>query len=60
MKKVNVIILVILIMLNIVVLMGQIMPENAPPFANVINIIFLASSFLYFTVTIIRKIEKKN
>ncbi|MEI6090757.1 MAG: hypothetical protein WCR42_09925 [bacterium] len=59
MKKRIIIILIVLIVLNIVVLIGQIIPENAPPFAGVVNIIFLASSFIYFTVSIIRRLEKK-
>ena len=51
-------ILFVLIILNTMVLMGQIWPEGAPPFANTINIIFLAASFVYFAVRI--SIKKKN
>jgi hypothetical membrane protein len=40
--------LIILIILNSVVLMGQIYPEGVPPFARIVNIIFLVSSLIYF------------
>jgi hypothetical protein len=42
-------ILSILLILNLLVLMGQIWPQATPPFANVVNIIFLVLSFLYFS-----------
>lgn len=38
----------ILILLNSVVLMGQIYPQGAPPFARIVNILFLSLSLLYF------------
>ncbi|MBI3097321.1 MAG: hypothetical protein HYY93_03615 [Planctomycetes bacterium] len=38
----------LLIVLNIVVLLGQIWPEGAPPFARAVNIVFLASSLVWF------------
>ncbi|MBL7910876.1 MAG: hypothetical protein JNJ41_07475 [Bacteroidia bacterium] len=41
-------ILIILLILNAVVLLGQIWPEGVPPFARVVNIIFLIGSFLFF------------
>jgi hypothetical protein len=50
MLKIKKIALGILILLNIVVLSGQIWPENAPPFASIVNIIFLISSLLFFIV----------
>lgn len=40
--------LVILLVLNFVVLLGQVWPEGAPPFARVVNIIFLVLSLIYF------------
>jgi hypothetical protein len=40
--------LIVLIVLNIVVLAGQIWPEGAPPFARVVNIVFLVGSLAYF------------
>lgn len=45
MKK---IVLIALIALNAIVLLGQIYPEGAPPFARVVNIVFLVSSFAFF------------
>lgn len=40
--------LIILMIVNSVVLLGQIYPEGAPPFAKIVNIIFLISSLIYF------------
>jgi uncharacterized membrane protein YoaK (UPF0700 family) len=40
--------LFILIVLNAIVLLGQFWPEGAPPFARVVNIVFLISSLAYF------------
>lgn len=41
-------IVVALIVLNVVVLLGQVWPEGAPPFARSVNIVFLAAALLYF------------
>ncbi|NMH29002.1 hypothetical protein [Flavobacterium silvaticum] len=43
-------VLLVLVLLNAMVLLGQIWPEGAPPFARKINIIFLICSLLYFVV----------
>ena len=40
--------LIILLVLNAVVLLGQIWPEGAPPFARWVNIAFLVGSVTYF------------
>ena len=40
--------LILLIVLNIVVLFGQLWPEGAPPFARWVNILFLAGALGYF------------
>jgi hypothetical protein len=40
--------LVLLLVLNVVVLLGQILPEGAPPFARTVNIVFLVLSLIYF------------
>jgi uncharacterized phage infection (PIP) family protein YhgE len=40
--------LIVLLVLNFVVLLGQVWPEGAPPFARIVNIIFLVLSFVYF------------
>lgn len=45
----------ILVLLNIVVLLGQIWPEGAPPFAKAVNILFLVLSLLYFISNLIAK-----
>jgi hypothetical protein len=35
--------LILLIVLNVVVLLGQLWPEGAPPFARVVNIVTLVA-----------------
>jgi hypothetical protein len=40
--------IVILIFLNSIVLLGQIYPTGAPPFARVVNVIFLIFSLVFF------------
>lgn len=44
--------LIILLILNIVVLIGQIWPEGAPPFARTVNITFLVLSMIYFVTAV--------
>ena len=39
---------ILLVVLNCVVLLGQIWPEGAPPFARVVNILFLVLSLVFF------------
>jgi len=46
--------LCVLIVLNSVVLLGQVWPEGAPPFARVVNIAFLVLSLGYFVRTLSR------
>lgn len=45
-------ILVVLLVVNAVVLLGQIWPEGAPPFARTVNIAFLIASLLVFAALI--------
>lgn len=52
--KINKAIIIILIILNAVVLLGQILPEGAPPFARIVNIIFLSMSFTFFIWILIK------
>jgi hypothetical protein len=52
MKK---IILVLLVLLNVIVLTGQIWPEGAPPFARTVNIFFLSGSLLFFGFQFLKK-----
>ena len=40
--------LVALVVLNVIVLLGQLWPEGAPPFARVVNVGFLVASLAYF------------
>jgi len=40
--------LIILLILNVVVLLGQIWTEGAPPFSRSVNITFLLASLAYF------------
>jgi hypothetical protein len=46
--------LIILIILNTVVLMGQLWPEGAPPFARTVNIVFLLATLVFF-INAVRK-----
>ena len=39
---------ILLVVLNCIVLLGQLWPEGAPPFARVVNILFLVLSLIYF------------
>ena len=39
--------LIILVLLNAVVLLGQLWPEGAPPFARIVNIVFLLAELGY-------------
>lgn len=41
-------ILTILLLLNVVVLLGQLWPEGAPPFARFVNITFLLATLFHF------------
>ncbi len=52
--------LIVLIVLNLMVLMGQILPEMVPPFAKTINLVFLSLTLLYLIVQLIRASGKKN
>lgn len=40
--------LMLLLLLNAVVLLGQVWPAGAPPFARAVNIVFLVMSLGYF------------
>lgn len=41
-------VVILLVVLNCVVLLGQLWPEGAPPFARIVNILFLVLALLYF------------
>lgn len=57
MKK-SILILGVLLLLNGIVLLGQLWPEGAPPFARTVNIIFLALSFVYFITAMLKQHKK--
>lgn len=46
---------VLLFVVNAVVLLGQIWPEGAPPFARTVNIAFLVATLLVFGVMLRRR-----
>jgi hypothetical protein len=45
----------LLILLNSVVLLGQLWPEGAPPFARIVNILFLLLSLATFGILLLRR-----
>jgi len=43
--------IILLMIMNVLVLLGQLWPEGAPPFAKIINIVFLILNLiLYFSL----------
>ena len=48
--------LIALIVVNLVVLLGQLWPEGAPPFARAVNIVFLVASAVTLTAVAARKL----
>ncbi len=48
MKAASKALLILLIILNTIVLLGQLWPEGAPPFARVVNIVFLIFALVFF------------
>ncbi|MEE8106392.1 MAG: hypothetical protein V3T86_12725 [Planctomycetota bacterium] len=50
--------LLVLIVLNVVVLIGQVWPEQAPPFARTVNIGFLVATLLYLVLQL-RRVKKR-
>lgn len=48
-------VIIVLIILNVIVLLGQLWPAGAPPFASVVNILFLVLSLLFFVVSLREK-----
>ena len=47
--------IIALLVLNLIVLLGQIWPEGAPPFAKYVNIVFLIVSLIFFMVLLAEK-----
>ena len=52
--RIHFIVLLALVVLNCVVLLGQLWPEGAPPFARAANIAFLCGSLAYFLWVLLR------
>ncbi|HEX5869453.1 MAG TPA: hypothetical protein VFY65_03495 [Longimicrobium sp.] len=50
--------LLVLIVLNAVVLLGQLWPAGAPPFARTVNILFLVLSLGVFCMLLTRRTTK--
>ncbi len=48
-------ILIVLVILNFMVLLGQLWPEFAPPFASTVNILFLVFCLLFLIGELVRK-----
>ncbi len=46
-------VLIVLVVLNCIVLLGQLWPEGAPPFARAVNILFLLFSLVYFVAAMV-------
>ena len=53
MKKSRRGLLLALVILNCMVLLGQLWPEGAPPFARTVNIVFLVGSLAYFVLAMV-------
>lgn len=47
--------LVVLVLLNVVVLLGQLWPEGAPQFARTVNVTFLVTSLVVFAGMLLRR-----
>lgn len=45
-------VLLILLVLNAIVLLGQLWPEGAPPFARLVNILTLLCNVLFFLILV--------
>ncbi|MGE5478883.1 MAG: hypothetical protein ACM3U1_00485 [Chloroflexota bacterium] len=48
-----------LLILNLIVLLGQVWPEGAPPFARIVNVATLALNLIFLISQFLRK-ETKN
>ncbi|MGE0784641.1 MAG: hypothetical protein AB7S26_03060 [Sandaracinaceae bacterium] len=56
MEKLRTPLLIALIVVNLVVLLGQLWPEGAPPFARVVNVAFLVASAITLTAVALKKL----
>ncbi|MBW6489881.1 MAG: hypothetical protein K0B15_01685 [Lentimicrobium sp.] len=46
--------LFLLIFMNLVVLIGQLWPKGAPPFARIVNVVFLILALVYFSLALLK------
>lgn len=53
------ILFIVLLGLNLIVLLGQLWPEGAPPFARIVNIITLVCNIVFIAV-IFTKVLRSN
>lgn len=58
MKKVKRVGLIVMVVLNLIVLLGQVWPEGAPPFAKTVNIAFLSITLIYFIISLLSQKPK--
>ena len=49
--------LIVLLILNAIVLLGQLWPEGAPPFARTVNIVFLIANLVFLVAAMRRRIQ---
>ena len=48
-------VLILLVLLNVMVLSGQLWPEAAPPFARSVNLAFLVLALIHFLLVLYRR-----
>jgi len=58
MTKFSKIAISVLIILNLMVLMGQLWPAGAPPFAHIVNIAFLLLNIVFLAYLLSKKTAK--
>lgn len=60
MKKINTLLLIVLAVLNAIVLIGQLWPAGAPPFARTVNIITLLLNLIFIGILLTGKTPKAD
>lgn len=51
------VIVIVLIILNSIVLLGQLWPEGAPPFAEIVNVLTLILNLIFLIGLLFKKIS---
>ena len=54
------ILIIVLLILNAIVLLGQLWPEGAPPFARTVNVIFLVAVMLYLLAELLGGLRARS